>query len=217
MCRVGRQCRGMGHVCVRLGRQTETPLLARGQPVLARARAAQDARHGARQRSGEQRARLATQLTTALQAYPRLAHQARRLTQGKALPHGNIGNAYEPTIAPLGKGHSNGPAPFGRKPGVIAEPAAGVIVALHRPVGTPSEARYVAPLVDTGAQAIAWVRTRLPPGIHSLAGDLALKDAAWREVLHARGMLTVGIPQTLDPCPRSPTPEDVLRRLDEAD
>jgi hypothetical protein len=55
------------------------------------------------------------------------------------------------------------------------------------------------------------------PAIHSLAGDLALNAAALREALHARGILTVGIPTTVDPLPPSPTPEDVLRLLDEAD
>ena len=50
-----------------------------------------------------------------------------------------------------------------------------------------------------------------------MAGDLALNDAALREALHARGILTVGIPKTVDPLPPSPTPEDVLRILEEAD
>jgi hypothetical protein len=35
--------------------------------------------------------------------------------------------------------------------------------------------------------------------------------------LHARGILSVGIPKTVDPFPPSPTPEDVSRILDEAD
>jgi len=35
--------------------------------------------------------------------------------------------------------------------------------------------------------------------------------------LHERGILTVGIPTTIDPLPPSPTPEDVLRSLDGAD
>jgi hypothetical protein len=38
-----------------------------------------------------------------------------------------------------------------------------------------------------------------------------------REALHARGILTVGIPKTVAPLPLAPTPEDVLRSLDEAD
>jgi hypothetical protein len=217
MRRFGRQCRGMGNVFVRLVRQTETPLLEMGQPVLTLARAAQDSLHGAMHLSGEQRARLDTQLTTALQAHQRIEHQSRRLTQGKSLPHCKIVNAYDPTIAPICKGKSNCPAQFGRKPGIIAEPAAGFIFALYLPVGNPSDVRYVEPLVDKVEQAIAWVRTRPTPAIHSLAGDLAFNDAALREALHARGILSVGIPKTVDPFPPSPTPEDVARILDEAD
>ena len=213
----GRQCRGMGKVCVMLVRQTETPLLAMGEPVLPLARAAQACMHGATQLSEDQRARLGTQLTAALEAHHRIEHQSRRLTQGKAVPHGKIVNAYDPTIAPICKGKSHGPSQFGRKPGMIAEPAAGFIFALHLPVGHPSDASYVEPLVDHVEQAIAQVRTRPTPAIHSLAGDLALNDAALREALHARGILTVGLPKTIDPLPPSSTPEDVLHSLDEAD
>jgi hypothetical protein len=72
-------------------------------------------------------------------------------------------------------------------------------------------------LVDKVEQAIARVGTHPTPAIHSLAGDLALNDAALRAVLHARGMLTVGIPNTIAPLPPSPTPADVLWSLDEAD
>jgi integrase len=100
---------------------------------------------------------------------------------------------------------------------MIAEPAAGFIVALHLPVGNPSDASDAEPLLDNVEQAIARVRTRPTPAIHSLASDLALNDAALREALHARGILTVGIPKTVDPLPPSPTPEDILRILDEAD
>jgi hypothetical protein len=217
MRRFGRQCRGMGKVFVTLVRQTETQLLERGQPVLALARAAQACLHGASQLSEDQRVRLDTQLTAALQAHHRIAHQSRRLTQGKALTHCKSVNAYDPTIAPICKGKSNCPAPFGRKPGIIAEPAAGFIFALHLPVGNPSDASYVEPLVDKVAQAIARVGTRLTPAIHSLAGDLALNDAALRETLNQRGILTVGIPKTVDPLPPSPTPDDVLQSLEAAD
>ena len=204
MRRFGRQCRGMGKVFVTLVRQTETQLLEMGQPVLPLARAAQACLHGATQLSEEQRARLDTQLTAALEAHHRIAPQSRRLTQGKALPHCKIVNAYDPTIAPICKGKSNCPAQFGRKPGIIAEPAAGFIFALHLPVGNPSDASYVEPLVDNVEQAIARVGTRPTPAIHSLAGDLALNDATLREALHARGILTVGIPRTVDPRPRRP-------------
>jgi hypothetical protein len=217
MRRFGRQCRGMSKVFVTLVRQTETQLLEVGLQVLPLARAAQACLHGAPQLSAEHRAQLDTQLTTALEAHHRVAHQSRRLTQGKALTHCKIVNAYDPTIAPICKGKSNCPAQFGRKPGMIADPAAGFIFAFHLPVGNPSDVRYVEPLVNNVEQAIARVRTRPTLAIHSLAGDLALNDASLREALHERGILTVGIPNTIDPLPPVPTPEDVLRCLDEAD
>ncbi len=198
---------------VTLVRQTERPLLAIGEPVLTLARAAQVCLHGAPPLSEAQQARLDTQLTVALEAYHRIAHQSRRLMQGKALSHCKIVNAYDPTIAPMCKGKSHGPAQFGRKPGMIAEPAAGFIVALHLPVGNPGDSRYVEPLVDHVQQAIARVATFPRPTIRSLAGDLAFNDAALREVLHQQGILTVGIPKTVEPLPPSPTPEDVRRLL----
>jgi hypothetical protein len=217
MCRFGRQCRGMGKVVVTWVRQTERQLLEMGEPVLGLARAAQECLHGAPQLSDEQQARLDTQLTVALEAHHRIAHQSRRLTQGKALLHCKIVNAYDPTIAPICKGQSHGPAQFGRKPGIIAEPAAGFIFGLHLPVGNPGDTRYVEPLVNHVQQAIARVATFPRPAIRSLAGDLAFNDAALREVLHQQGILTVGIPKTVEPLPPSPTPEDVLRLLNAED
>jgi hypothetical protein len=216
MRRFGRQCRGMGNVFVTLVRQTETQLLARGRQVLPLAQAVQKRLHCMPQLSEDQRARLDTQLTAALEVHQRIEHQSRRLTQGKALPHCKIVNAYDPTIAPICKGKSNCPAQFGRKPGIIAEPAAGFIFALHLPVGNPSDASYVEPLVTKVEQAIARVGTRPTPAIHSLAGDLALNDAALRETLHERRILTVGIPKTVDPLPPSPSAEEILRTLREA-
>ncbi|HEX9869545.1 MAG TPA: hypothetical protein VGC99_13310, partial [Candidatus Tectomicrobia bacterium] len=98
---------------------------------------------------------------------------------------------------------------------ILAEPAAGFIVALPLPVGNPSDASYVQPLVDKGQQAIARIATYPRPAIHSLAGGLAFNDDSLREALHQQGILTVGIPKTVDPLPPSPTPEDVLRLLSE--
>jgi hypothetical protein len=217
MCRFGRQCRGMGTVFVTLVRQTETHLLELGAEVLPLARAAHACLHSAPQLSDEQQRRLDTQLTVALEAHHRIERQSRRLTQGKALPHCKIVNAYDPTIAPICKGKSNCPAQFGRKPGIIAEPAAGFIFAWHLPVGNPSDASYVVPLLDKVEQAMVRVKTRPAPAIYSLAGDLALNDTALRETLHERGILTVGIPRTVDPLPPAPTAEDIFRSLEEAD
>jgi hypothetical protein len=207
----------MGKVFVTLVRQTETQLLERGRQVLPLARAVQQRLPSMPQLSEDQRARLDRQLAAALAAHQRIEQQSRRLTQGKVLPHCKIVNASDPTIAPICKGKSHCPAPFGRKPGIIAEPAAGFIFALHLPVGHPSDASDVEPLIDKVEQAIARVGTRPAPAIHSLAGDLALHDAALREALHERGILTVGIPRTVEPLPPSPTPEDVFRSLEEAD
>jgi len=217
MRRFGRQCRGMGKVFVTLVRQTETQLLEHGRQVLPLARAVQERLHSMPQLWEDQRARLDTRFTAALEAYQRIESQSRRLTQGKALRHCKIVNAYDPTIAPICKGKSNCPAQFGRKPGIIAEPAAGFIFALHLPVGNPSDVKYVEPLVDKVQHAIGRVATRPTPAIHSLAGDLAFNDVALREALHVQGILTVGIPKTVDPLPSSPTAEDVLRILDEAE
>jgi hypothetical protein len=217
MRRFGRQCRGLGKVFVTLVRQTETHLLELGQPVLALAQAAEACLCGATPRAEGQRARLDTQLRAALEAHHRIAHQSRRLTQGKALSHCKMVNAYDPTVAPICQGKTNCAAQFGRKPGIIAEPAAGFICAWHLPMGHPSDASDVELWVDKVEQAMARVTTRPIPVIHSLAGDLALHDAALRETLHERGVLTVGIPRTVEPLPPSPMPEDVLRSLEEAE
>jgi hypothetical protein len=217
MRRFGRQCRGMGKVFVTLVRQTEAQLLELGAEVLPLVQAAHACLHRAPQLPAEQQRRLETQLMVALAAHRRIEHQSRRLTQGKALAHCKIVNAYDPTIAPICKGKSNCPAQFGRKPGIIADPAAGFIFAWHLPVGNPSDASYVEPLLDKVEQAMARVGTRPTPAIHSLAGDLALNDATLRATLHERGILTVGIPRTVDLLPPAPTAEDICRSLEEAD
>jgi hypothetical protein len=100
---------------------------------------------------------------------------------------------------------------------MIAEPAAGFILARHLPVGHPSDASSVMPLLDKVEQAMVRVKRRPAPTIHSLAGDLALNDTALRERLHTRGILTVGLPRTVDPLPPAPTVEDICRGLEEAD
>jgi hypothetical protein len=216
MRRFGRQCRGQGKVFVTLVRQTETQLLKTGQQVLALAQAAQAYVQSVAHLAEEQRARFATTLTAALAAHHQIATQSRRLTTGKPLTQCKIVNAYDPTIAPICKGKSNCPTQFGRKPGIIAEPASGFIFAFQLPVGNPSDASYVVPLVDKVQHTLGRVASRPPLAIHSLAGDLALNDPTVRETLHSRGILTVGIPHTVEPLPPSPTPEEILQLLNEA-
>ena len=204
-------------MCVTRVRQTEPHLLEMGAQGLPLAQAAQDDRHGATDVSADQRVRLRTQVTAALEAPHRIAHQSRRLTQGTALSQGPIVNAYDPTSAPMCTGKSHCPAPCGRKPGMIAEPAAGFMFALHLPVGNPRAVRSVKPLVANVKQAITRVQTRPTPALHARAGDRALNDPTWREALPAQGILTVGIPKTIAPLLPSPTVEEALRILEEAD
>jgi hypothetical protein len=216
MRRFGRQCRGQSKVFVSLVRQTETQLLTTGSPVVPLARTAQAQVQSTTHLTEAQRVRLTTQLTVALDAHAQIATQSRHLTQGKSLSQCKIVNAYDPTIAPICKGKSNCPTQFGRKPGIIAEPASGFIFAFQLPVGNPSDASYVMPLVDKVQSALDQVASRLTLAVHSLAGDLALNDPQLRETLHSQGILTVGIPHTVEPLPPSPTPEEVLQILNAA-
>jgi len=127
-------------VFVSLVRQTETQLLATGQGVELLARTAQVQVQRATQLTEDQRERWDTTLTLALVTHQQIATQSRRLTHGKPLTQCKIVNAYDPTIAPICKGKSNCPTQFGRKPGLIAEPATGFIFAVQLPVGNPSDA-----------------------------------------------------------------------------
>jgi hypothetical protein len=216
MRRFGRQCRGQGKVFVSLVRQTEKQLLATGHQVVGLARAAQAHVQSAAHLAAAQRTRLDTQLQVALTAHQQIATQSRRLTHGKPLPHCKIVNAYDLTIAPICKGKSNCPTQFGRKPGIIAEPASGFIFAFELPVGNPTDPSYVLPLVNKVQHALEQISGRPTPAIHSLAGDLALNDPKLREALQSRGILTVGIPYTVEPLSPVPTPEDIRQMLTKA-
>ncbi len=204
MRRFGRQCRGQGKVFVSVVRQTEIQLLTTGDPVVSLAQTAQAQLQSAAELTEDQRARRDTTLTLALATHHQITTQSHRLTHGKPLTRCKIVNAYDSTIAPICKGKSNCLTQFGRKPGIIAEPATGFVFAVHLPVGNPSDASYVLPLVDQVQTALSQVTTRPTPTIHSLAGDLALNDSQLRETLHTRDILTVGIPHTVEPL--SPTP-----------
>ena len=166
--------------------------------------------------STAKRERLARDLRTAQEAHQHISNQSRRLTQGKRLSHCKIVNAYDPTIAPICKGKSNCPAQFGRKPGILSEPTAGFIFATRAPVGNPSDPSYVLPLVDNVTKAIERMTGPQRPSIHSVAGDLGVNDSALRQALHTRGILSVGIPQTIDPLTPQPSPAEILSLLNEA-
>jgi hypothetical protein len=198
-------------------RQTEKQLLELGSPIAALAQAAQQGLQSATHLAERQRERLVSHLKAALAAHQAISTQSRRLTQGKRLRHCKIVHAYDGTIAPILKGKSNCPAQFGRKPGIISEPTAGFIFATHLPIGNPVDAGYVVPLVDKVQAAIARVKVRGRLAIHSVASDLGTNDPAVRQTLHARGILTVGIPKTVEPLNPQPTPQEILDYLNAAD
>jgi hypothetical protein len=91
------------------------------------------------------------------------------------------------------------------------------VFAARLPVGNPADVSYVLPLVEQVQTACAKVTTRPTPTIHSLAGDLAVNDATLREQLHAHGILTVGIPRTVEPLSPTPSPDAIDERLTSAD
>jgi hypothetical protein len=84
------------------------------------------------------------------------------------------------------------------------------------PPGNPSDPSYVLPLLDKVQRAIEYIRIGPKQQVHSVAGDLRLNDAALRQALHARDILTVGIATTVEPIEVHPSTQDVLDILNEA-
>ena len=205
----GRQCRGQGKVFVTLVRQTERHLLDLGGAIETWTQETKALLHHTASLRETQRQRLLRDLEAASDAHRQIAKQSQRLTQGKRLEHCKIVNAYDPTIAPILKGKSNCPAQFGRKTGMLSEPASGFIFANRVPQGNPSDPSYVLPLLDKVQQAIALVPSPHRLRIHSLGGDLGINDAELRQALHGRGMLTVGIPTTVEPINPTPSQQEV--------
>lgn len=209
----GRQCRGQGKVFVKLVRETERYLLALGDPIEAWTQQARECLKQDNTWSQAQRERLLRDLEATSAAHRYITKQSQRLTQGKKLVHCKIVNAYDPTIAPILKGKSNCPAQFGRKTGILSEPASGFIFANRVPTGNPSDPSYVLPLLDKVQHAVDRVASPNRLRVHSLGGDLGINDAQLRQALHARGILTVGIPTSVEPINPTPSPEEVLNIL----
>jgi hypothetical protein len=212
----GRQCRGQGHVLVKLVRHTEQQLLALGEPITALGQQAQQLLDQATTLSDAQRKRVAEAFNAALHSHAHIRTQSTRLTQGQKLRHCKLVNAYDLTIAPILKGKSNCPAQFGRKPGIMSDPATGFIFANRVPEGNPSDPSYVLPLLDKVQSAIERVQRTPKLRLHSVAGDLGINDVALRRALHERGMLTVGIPKSVQPIAPNPSAEEVRDILNEA-
>jgi hypothetical protein len=210
MRRFGRQCRGQGQVFVKRVRQTERRLLDLDESIETWTQEAIDLLHQDAQLSEAQRQRLLRDLEAASDAHRQVVKQSQRLTQGKKLHQFKIVNAYDPTIAPIIKGKSNCPAQFGRKTGILSEPASGFLFAHRVPEGNPSDPRDVLPLLDQVQRAIDLVSSPNRLQVHSLGGDLGVNDAELRHALHTRGILTVGIPTTVEPINPHPSPDEVL-------
>ena len=212
----GRQCRGQGHVFVKLVRHTEQKLLELGEPITALGHQAQQLLDRATTLRAAQRERFAESFTAAMRSHAHIRKQSQWLTQGKKPSHCKIVNAYDPTIAPIMKGKSNCPTQFGRKTGILSEPTTGFIFANRVPEGNPSDPSYVLPLLDKVQAAIERARAPRKLQVHSVAGDLGVNDSALRQALHARGILTVGIPKTVEPMHQAPSPEAIRNILNEA-
>jgi hypothetical protein len=216
MRRFGRSCRGQGKVFVKLVRQTEQQLLDVGETIATLAQKAQASLEQTTTLNETQRAWLSDHLTTAMRHHEQIRQQSKQLTQRKKLAHFKVVNAYDPTIAPIIKGKSNCPAQFGRKPGIMSEPASGYIFANLTPKGNPSDESYVLPLIDKVEQAIGRAQHGPKRAIQSLAGDLGVNDPVLRQTLHGRGILSVGIPKTVEPINAHPSAQEVLDILNEA-
>ncbi len=65
-------------------------------------------------------------------------------------------------------------------------------------------------MLDKVQRAIDLVASPNRLRVHSLGGDLGINDVEWRQALHARGILTVGIPTCGEPINPAPSPEEVL-------
>jgi hypothetical protein len=204
-------------VLLSLVRQTEKKLLGAGHQVLPLALLAQDYLQADEELDGQKQAYLNNQLLTAIGAHQPIEKQSRRLVRGKSLSHCKIVNAYDLTIAPILKGKSNCPAQFGKKPGIIAEMASGFIFAFHLPRGNPVDSSYVMPLIDGVEKVIDKVNRHRKPSIQSLAGDLGLNDTRLRANLHQRGILTVGIPNSIEPIAAAPTKDRIEEILNTPD
>ena len=205
----GRQCRGQHRPLVQCVRQTERQLLDVGQPVGRLAICAALYLQEEASLKSRQRQRLQAHLRQAAQHYEQIEQQSRRLIHGHRLPQTKIVNPYDRTIAPIIKGKSNAPVQFGKKPGIIAEMATGFIFGMHLPEGNPDDTCYVPPLIEAVEVAIEALARPRKPKIQSLAGDLAFRWDSVRDPLHARGILTLGIPSTTEPLPRTASPQQV--------
>jgi hypothetical protein len=212
----GRRCRGQGKVFVPFVRQTEQPLLALGDTLDTLGHQAQERLAQATTLREPPRERLTQELTVAMRHHGHIRQQSQQLTQGKKRRHCKLVHAFDLTMAPIMKGKRHCPAQFGRKPGIISEPATGFLFAHLTPKGHPRDASSVRPLLDQVQAAPTRTQHARKHPLHSVAGELGLNDPVLRQDLHARGLLTVGLPKTIEPMHPNPSAQEILDRLNEA-
>ena len=218
MRRFGRQCRGMGKVFVTLVRQTETALVGAGTagPVLGTGRPGSTCmtRRSCRESSVHAWTRSSPPPSTPISGShpnPDDSRRARRCATARS------STRTIPPLLPFARAKAIAPRSLAASPASSPSRRQASSLRCICPWGIRVMPVTWSPWSTRWSRRSARVRTRPVPAIHSLAGDLAFNDTALREALHARGILTVGIPKTVAPLPLSPTPEDVLRILDEAD
>ena len=61
--------------------------------------------------------------------------------------------------------------------------------------------------VDAAIDLLDWKYPKRLPRIRFLSGDLGMDDPNVREKLHRAGIATVGIPNSIEPIPKVPSPE----------
>jgi hypothetical protein len=199
-------------VCVKLVRHTAPQLLALGEPMKTCGLQAQERRAHPIPLREAQPHRLSLALPTAMRPPAHRRPHSHRLPSGKKLRPCQVGNAYAPTMAPMGTGKSHGPAQCGSTPGRASEPASGVLCAHLVPQGQPSAPSAVLPWLDKVQSAIARVHTGPKRRMHSGAGALGSNAPTRRQALPERGILTVGMPQTSAPLEVPPSAQDILGR-----
>jgi hypothetical protein len=204
----GRSWRGQGRVCVKRVRHTAHPRLALGAPRTRCGLKAKECLDQTLPLGAAQRQRLTLALPTAMNNQEDIRQPSPRLTHGNKLPPCQLVHAYDPTIAPSITGKSTSPGQCGRKPGLAAAPATGFLFATLVPPGHPSDPRSVVPWLDKVPRAVDRVRAPKRLQLHAVAGALGVHDTARRQALHARGMLTLGLPKPVEPSNSQPTAEE---------
>ncbi len=231
----GRQCRGKGKVYLKWVRETEKRLLSIGCQVTPLALCAQMHLQKDIAIDQVQQERLMHKLDEALQAHRHIEKQSRQLVNGKnwitvksSMPTCLCVTARRQVTrrSPRSrKARATVPANSGKNQvsSLRWEPASSLaIICLwaiqHDASYLPARSAQAGALplvqtVDGAIDLLDFAYQRRKPLIRSLAGDLGLDDPNLRNQLHFRGIATLGIPSSIAPIPKVPTPEMIKEAL----